>query len=66
MRFLIYYLIGSAKIVKLLIEKGANINAVTEDKNSALILAVLNGNILQNSVVSSRLNIKIGQSIPKL
>lgn len=43
--------IGSAKIVKLLIEKGANVNAVTEDKNSALILAVLNGNILQNIVV---------------
>lgn len=36
---------GFEKIVQMLIEKGAHVNAVNEDGNSALIFAVLEGNI---------------------
>lgn len=35
---------GFGKIVRMLIEKGAEINAVNINKNSALILAALKGN----------------------
>lgn len=38
---------GSMKIVQMLIEKGANVNAVNEDHNSALMYAALNGITLE-------------------
>lgn len=34
---------GSMKIVQMLIQKGANVNTVNEDNNSALMYAALNG-----------------------
>lgn len=37
--------LGYAKIVQLLIQNGADVNAVNEDSNSALIYAAVNGNI---------------------
>lgn len=41
---LIHLIIGFERIVEMLIEKGANINAVNRDNNSALILAAKNSN----------------------
>lgn len=38
---------GFEKIVQMLIDRGAGVNAVTDDKNSALIFASSNGNILK-------------------
>ena len=35
---------GNEKMVKMLIDKGANVNAANENKNSALIFAALRGN----------------------
>lgn len=46
---LIHSIIGLEKIVQKLIEKGANKNAVNQDNNSALILAIKNGNALRTS-----------------
>lgn len=43
--FSIHSIIGFDKMVQVLIEKGANINAVNENNNSAVILATLNGKI---------------------
>lgn len=37
--------LGHEKIVQMLIKKGANVNSVNGDKNSALIFAADNGNI---------------------
>lgn len=41
----IYLFLGREKIVQMLIERGANINAVDVDNNSALIFAASKGNI---------------------
>lgn len=41
--FFIYSFVGYEKIAKMLIEKGANINAVNEDNNSPLLWAVFAG-----------------------
>lgn len=43
--FSIHSTIGFDNMVQVLIEKGANINAVNENNNSAVILATLNGKI---------------------
>lgn len=43
--FFIHSIIGFETIVQMLIEKGANVNAVNEDNNSALIYAALEGKI---------------------
>lgn len=44
-RLLIHLFLGHEKIVQMLIKKGANVNSVNGDKNSALIFAADNGNI---------------------
>lgn len=41
----IHSLIGSEKIVQILIESGANVNAVDEDNDSALMRAANKGNV---------------------
>lgn len=38
---------GSESLVKLLIENGADINAVDKENNTALIIAINNGKIIQ-------------------
>lgn len=42
---------GHESIAKLLIENGANVNAVNKNNNSALISAALNGNMKRASIV---------------
>lgn len=42
----VYSFIGLEKIVQMLIDKGANVNAVDVKNNSALFYAAKNGNIL--------------------
>lgn len=42
----IHLFVGFERIVQMLIKKGANLNAVNEDKFSALVIAAFRGNIL--------------------
>lgn len=46
----VYSFIGLEKIVQMLIDKGANVNAVDVKNNSALFYAAKNGNILNQFV----------------
>lgn len=50
LHFILFYsshsFLGFEKIVRMLFGKGANVNAVSEDKYSALIIAAHEGNIL--------------------
>lgn len=41
----IHLFLGFEEITRMLIEKGANVNAVNEDNNSALVLAIVEGNV---------------------
>lgn len=42
--FFFIWIKGHEEIVQLLIEKGANVNAVNTDNESAIIYAAMNGN----------------------
>ena len=49
----IHSFIGSEKIVRMLIDKGADVNAVDEKNNSALLYATKNGNELNKFLLKS-------------
>lgn len=43
--FFIHFFIGFEKIVRKLIENGANVNVVNQESDTALIFGAINGNI---------------------
>lgn len=50
-------LLGFERIVRMLIERGANVNAVNSGHNSALIYAAVNGNISNENSFSRQIKI---------